>query len=516
MKHEKILITKTDFVQYLRCHKMLWLSKFKKTMKNPMSESEALNIQEGHKVGEVALTHPKFKGGVLVDELHSMKALEQSKGIFSKNNTAYEYALHHVKENGLQLYLRADILQKVGDKFDLIEVKSATSEQEIHFWDIAFQVYVMNKCNMPHNKIYLMKPSKDYRQGKSFDIETYFSIEEVTTIIEKKYLPRVEAILDRIVSTLNNKKEPQKVIGAQCKNPWSCPFASYCQKNINEDSVEKLSRLSDKKRSAFRKLNIKYLQQIPENYLALFNELKTSNILSPKQQIQVQVAISGEEFINVKNIKAFLKTLSYPLYHLDFEAYNKAIPSFEKMKPHQFVTFQASLHIEQKDDTLDHKEFLTDDNTDPRIPMIKFLLGNLGKKGSIVVYNKSFEQTRIKELANDYPEFSKDLLSLNERMVDLEVPFKNDFYNHSFEGRSSIKKVLPVLVPELSYDRLEIQNGAEAQAIYRNLINGKYMTQSGNKGKEFYKVRKNLLDYCKLDTFAMVQILRKLREKVQK
>lgn len=514
MKHENLLITKTDFVQYIRCHKMLWLQKFKKTMKSEMSESEKLNILEGHKVGDIALTHPKFAGGVLINELNPEKALEQSKNAFEKNDTAYEFAIKHIQENGLQLFLRVDILKETSNGFDLIEVKSSTSRQEVHFWDIAFQIYVMTKSNIRYNKIYIMKPNKDYIHNQDFNVEEYFSIEDVTKMIEKKYLPKVESILGRMVGTLNNKKEPQKVLGSHCKNPWNCPFASYCKKNINEDSVEKLSRLSEKKRIAFRKLNIKYLQQIPENYLGLFNELQTPNILSPKQQIQVQVAISGQEYIDVKKIKAFLKTLKFPYYHLDFEAYNKAIPEFDNMRPHQFVTFQASLHVEQSNGDLSHFEFIQDDKKDPRLPMIKFLLENIGKKGSIVVFNKSFEQTRIKELAKDFPQYEKDLLALNDRMVDLEIPFKNDYYNHSFEGRSSIKKVLPVLVPELSYDRLEVQNGAEAQAIYRNLINGKYLTESGKKGKMFFTVRKNLLDYCKLDTLAMVEILRKLKSKV--
>jgi hypothetical protein len=489
---------------------MLWLNKFKKKLKVKMTESMLLNIQEGHKVGDIALTHPKFKNGFMVDEIDRKKALEESKKAFKKHSIAYEYAIHHVTENGLQLYLRADILQKEDRKYNLVEVKSATSQQEVHFWDIAFQAYVMKKSNKPFNKLLLMKPSADYIQGKNFDIKKFFKVVDVTDIIVKEYLPKVEGILEKMVKSLNNKNEPQKVLGSHCKNPWACPFSSHCKKNINEDSVEKLSRLSNKKRIAFRKHNIKYIQQIPDNFENLFNELKTPAILSPKQQIQLEVAVTGEDHVDLKFLKAFIKSVKFPIHHLDFEAYNKAIPDYEKMKPHQFVTFQASLHIESKSGKLKHFEYIQDNKSDPRMAMIKFLLESIGQRGSILVFNKSFEQSRIKELAKDYPKFKKRLLSLNDRMVDLEVPFKKAFYTHKFEGRSSIKVVLPVLVPELSYDRMEITNGADAQAIYRNLIDGKYHTKSGNKGKEFYQVKKNLLDYCKLDTYAMVMIYRKL------
>ena len=518
-----IFITKTNFIHFKRCHKMGWLDKFKKNLKKKPTVAEQLNIEEGYRVGDLATKHNHFKGGIEVKTLNRKEALlETVKLLREKTSFIYEAAFlakytNETIKTPLQLYLRADILKYNPDKnsYDLIEVKSSTREQRSHFWDIAFQKFVLEQSGIKIEKMFLMKPDSNYSRKEDLVIEDFFKIEDVTEKIEKDFLPKVEGCLEKIYKTLNNKREPSKYLGRHCKNPWHCPFAHHCFKNINNDSVEKLSRLSRIKRKVFRKLGIKYLSEINTRLNDIMDVYKlwskSKKFLSPKQEIQLKVALDEQPYINLEKIKFFLEGLQYPLYHLDFESYNRAIPDFVNMKPHQFVTFQASLHKEYKSGKLEHFEYLQDDKQDPRKPMIKFLLDNIGRKGSIIVYNKSFEKARIKELAKDYPEYEKSLMSLIDRMVDLEVPFNKYYYHHEFEGSSSIKKVLPVLVPELSYDRLNIQCGSDAQAIYRNLINKEYHTEGGNKGKLFRKVRRDLLDYCKLDTYAMVVLLRKLK-----
>ena len=503
---------------------MGWLNNFKKNLKKKPTFAEQLNIEEGYRVGELATKHKDYKGGIEVKSLNRKEALAHSKALFKdKTEYVYESAFLAKFKNDtikepLNLYLRADIMKynKEDNSYDLIEVKSSTREQIVHFWDIAFQAFVLKQKGIKIGKLLLMKPNKDYRRDKDLIVEDFFIVEDVTKKVEKEFLPKVEECLEKIYKTLNNKREPSKVLGRHCKNPWQCPYQHHCFKNINQDSVEKLSRLNKTKRQVFRKVGIKYLTEIKFRFNDIMNVYKdwskSNNFLSPKQEIQLKVALEEKPYINLDKIKFFLDGLQYPLYHLDFEAYNRAIPDFKGMIPHQFVTFQASLHKEYKDGRLKHSEFLQENTDDPRKPMIKFLLENIGQRGSIVVYNKSFEKSRIKELARDYPEYEKELMRLVDRMVDLEVPFNKYYYHHAFEGSSSIKKVLPVLVPELSYDRLNIQNGSDAQAIYRNLINKEYHTEGGNKGKLFNKTKRDLLDYCKLDTYAMVMLLRKLKE----
>ena len=517
---KNIFITKTNFVHFDRCHKMGWLDKFKRSIKNQPTEAEKLNIQEGYAVGDLALTHPLFKGGYMVETKRVKDALKESIEIFPKHNIIYEPAFQYTfrKESlkGLKLYLRADIIKKENGKIDLIEVKSSTRQQDIHLWDIAFQLYVLKKCGMKVGNLYLMKPNKDYKHSGTMNVKKFFTIKNVTKIITEFYLPHVEKKLEMIYKTLNNKQEPTKVLGSHCKSPWVCPFSNYCHRNINIDSVEKLSRISKKKRVGFRVNNVKYIKDIAVKKEVLSKYFGKTDFLSPRQQIQLDVALSGKPYMDMDSIKFFLKGITFPIYHLDFEAFNKAIPEYNGMRPHQFVTFQASIHKEFKSGKLEHFAFIQEDNRDPRKNMIHFLLNTVRQRGTIMVYNKSFEETRIRELANDFPKFKTQLLALIPRLVDLEIPFKKHYYVHEFEGRSSIKKVLPVMCPELSYDRLNIQNGSDAQAIYRNLINKVYHTDKGYKGKQFEKVKQDLLDYCGQDTIAMVELLKALRNLVAK
>lgn len=514
-----MLITKTNFINHIRCTKMLWLNKHKKKISSEPTESEKLNIAEGHMIGQMATRHPSFQNGYLIETLSPEKAIRETKGVISSKQfeTLYEPAIEYNIDDEFSLFLRIDILKMhSGLEVELIEVKSSSSKQEIHLWDIAFQMYVLIKIGYTIKDSWLMKPNSLFiRTEENVDLEDFFITESVYSEVLTDYLPQVEKIVNEIKKSLSEQLEPSVTTGSHCKNPWKCPMFDYCNKGKTEDSVENFTRLTEDKRVFFRNNKIKYINQIDNALIEKYNKETKRDLLSVKQKIQFEVAVTGKTYINQVELKNFINSLAYPLFHLDFEAYNKTVPPYVNMKTNQFVTFQASIHRETESAEIVHSEFLQDDATDPRLKMINFLLLNLEKTGSIIVYCKSFEESRIKELAKNFPEFEKDLLELNDRMVDLEVPFKKWYYNHEFQGSSSIKKVLPVMVPELSYDKLFIKNGADAQSIYRKLLNGDYHTQTKDgkviKGKKFNKIKKDLLAYCELDTYAMVEILRVLK-----
>ncbi len=174
------------------------------------------------------------------------------------------------------------------------------------------------------------------------------------------------------------------------------------------------------------------------------------------------------------------------------------------------IPFQYSLHILHEDGTMEHKEFLGDENTDPRTNLITQMLSDITSTGSIMAYNQSFEMSRIKELADFDTDRKDELLALNERFVDLIVPFRGRGYYHpDFNGSFSIKSVLPAMFPnndELNYKKLgSIQNGGDAMDTFANL----YLLKDKSKREE---IRKDLLAYCYLDTLAMVRIFEKLKE----
>lgn len=247
--------------------------------------------------------------------------------------------------------------------------------------------------------------------------------------------------------------------------------------------------------------------------LITYEDIPSNFPLNATQKLQVETFKSKEPFVDKSIIEDFIKTVKFPINFFDFETFQNAIPRFDNQRPYMQIPFQYSLHILHEDGTLEHKEFLGDENSDPRDALINQMLSDITLNGSIMAYNQAFEITRIKELANYNIEKKDELLSLVDRFVDLIVPFRGRGYYHpNFNGSFSIKSVLPSMFPnndELNYKKLgSIQNGGDAMDIFANL----HLLKDKSKRDE---IRKDLLAYCHLDTLAMVRIFEKLKEIVE-
>jgi len=243
-------------------------------------------------------------------------------------------------------------------------------------------------------------------------------------------------------------------------------------------------------------LGISKILAVPEDYA-----------LPSGQAKQVQAAKLGRPIIDIGEIQKEISSLEFPLYFLDYEAFNPAIPYFDGYKPYQYIPFQYSLHIVERDGSKTvQTEYLDLDQGDPGKRLAKQLLENIGMSGAIIVWNKSFEMSRHKEMAAMYPNYREQLLELNERIYDLMNIFRKGLYAHpEFKGKYSIKKILPVLIPELSYESLNIPSGEETMMIWNDIYLGK-LAKEKTKGS-----RIDMLEYCKLDTLAMVRIWECLR-----
>ena len=304
-------------------------------------------------------------------------------------------------------------------------------------------------------------------------------------------LPKVKAHIKQMKLMLGNSSIPDIKIGNYCNDPYACSFTGHCWQNVPDYSIFNISRLSADKKFELYEQGILNVSDVPNDFP-----------LSENQQLQVISEKTGETTINKHEIRTFVNTLQYPLYYLDFETFQSGIPMFNQSKPFQQIPFQYSLHIQKEPNgELIHKEFLAEANdTDPRIPFIEKLLNDIARVGDIIVYNKGFETARLNEIGNDFPKYKSPTDALVNRVVDLMTPFsQKHYYTQSMNGSYSIKKVLPALVPELSYKDLNIAQGGDASLAFENLYN---KTNQNN----INQVRKDLLEYCKLDTLAMVEI----------
>ncbi len=249
-----------------------------------------------------------------------------------------------------------------------------------------------------------------------------------------------------------------------------------------------------------------------EEGILTFDQINDMSYFSISQQIQIVSELEQKELVDTEVIKDFVESLTYPLYYLDFETFQQAIPQWKGIKPYMQIPFQYSLHIEYENGDLEHREFLAEEGKDPRYALAKRLVEDIPGNVTVLAYNMGFEKGVIKQLAKTYDTLSDRLMQIHDNIADLMVPFqKKAYYVPSMKGSYSIKSVLPALVPEMAeaYKELDgVQNGGEAMQTYAKLplIEDK---------QEVERLREALFRYCELDTFAMVKILKKLKQIVR-
>jgi len=489
----KPILSKSTFLRGLKCEKSLWLYKNRYKLKDDITPQQEAIFSQGTNVG--ILAQDLFPGGV---DASTENYWEIEKGI-ANTQKLIEQGVTIIYEAAFQfdgVYAALDILVKDDEGWKAYEVKSSTSVSETYIDDAAIQYYILTNAGIDLKDISIVYINNQYIKNGDLDINELFSIESVLAEIINS-LAKIPNQVLQFKKVLARNAEPNIDIGEHCLNPYECDFMGTCWKHIPKYSVFNISRLRKGKMFDLYKNGVITLDQIN-----LENQDFNAN-----QTLQITSEVSGETYINKEKINTFLKTLHYPIYYLDFETMGSAVPVYDQSRPYQQLVFQYSLHVQEKPGgELTHFEFLAeaDPEIDPRIGFIKQLIDECGTSGDILVYNIGFERGRLNELSEIFPEFSKKLTDIIQRMKDLMIPFQQKwYYTPDMKGSYSIKYVLPALVPELSYDNLAIKEGGMASNTFYQMVIDEF------KGY-IPKTRNDLLEYCKLDTYAMVKILEKI------
>ena len=488
-------LSKSSFIKGMQCEKHLYLYKHHYELMDDISGLQQAVFDRGTNVGKLA--QELFPSGIDASPKNVRRgdlAVENTASIiFDGQKIIYEAGFIY---DDILVY--SDIIVKENDSWKIYEVKSSTGISETYLWDAAVQYYVLSGSGLKISDISLVYINNEYVRKGELELDKLFFSESVLRDIEP-LLPMVATHSRKFKQVINRPEMPDIDIGEHCTNPYRCSFYSYCWDKIPPNSIFEISNMHLKKKFELYREGIIELDDIPEDM-----------VLSKNHKIQVDAYRSNRSIIEVEKIKELLSEFTYPLYFMDFESFQPAVPLYDNSRPYQQIPFQFSVHLLEKENAeLRHYEFLGDPNNDPRKSFIENLIKSLGVEGSIVVYNKSFENTRLREIVRDYPEYEERVERIIERVVDLMVPFqKKYYYLPEMKGSFSIKNVLPALVPELNYKGMEIGDGGTASVSFENLSNMDDMF-------EIEKVRNNLLEYCKLDTYAMVKIYEKLFEAVK-
>lgn len=387
--------------------------------------------------------------------------------------------------------------------WDLYEVKGTNSmkldqKERDHITDIAFQASVMKRALVPLGRCYLVHLNKEYVRFGDLNIKELFTIEDVTEAVDGR-IPEIEPKMEGIKEYLNRESEP--LGGCDCVYSTRrnhCTTFQYSNGHVPEYSVHDISRIHKTKLSNL----------VEQNIFALDDVDPDLHKLSDKQTNQIQAHKLQRPVIDSDAIEEFLNTLKFPLHFFDYEAYAPAIPAFNGYSPYKFIPFQFSLHILRKPGgELEHVEFLHEEFSDPS-EAVALKLKQVYSGGSVVVWHETFEKTFINaNIVRRLPHHAEFFNEFNGEMIDLEKLFVAQHYiHHGFRGRTSIKKVLPVLAPEFSYADLEIQEGGQASNEWWHMV------APTTSLKEKKDIAKNLKEYCGLDTKAMYAIYKHLLE----
>lgn len=490
-----IILSKTDYILYRACKKNAWykIHEPKIYHQHELSAFERMIIQTGNEVELVA--RKLFPAGVLVEDRGNTAQLLTLKYIEDKKPIIFQPAFE--KDN---FFAAIDILELNSETngYSIYEVKSTNEiDEKTHYYDLAFQVNLLRKAGLVIEKIYLIHLNKEYTRSGELNIIGLFQIEEITEKIES-LCEEVLAEMDGAIAYLSQDSLPVGFCTCVYKGRSNhCTCFSIINPGIPKYGIHDISRigLSRQKLEDLVDGNIFEIHQIPPH-------IKLSDI----QQNQINAHKFNTPLIKRDTILKELQNLKFPLYFIDYETLPCAIPRFDGFSPYQHIPFQYSLYVlESANEEPKLLEFLHSDLDDPSRYFVDSLRKNIQDTGSIIVWNKVFECGRNSEMALRIPEVKEFIDSLNIRVYDLMDIFKKQYYVHKdFKGSTSIKKVLPVIVPSLSYKELDIQDGGSAAEIWNKLYTQKIDEQ--DKGKIITDLKK----YCGLDAYAMYAIWKEL------
>ncbi len=464
------MLSKTDFLTFLEAPMHLWARVHHQLREIAPTPIEQFRMEQGQKVEALAR---EFIENKVLEHYTEAELLWQ---------TPFDDGKFEIRTDAL-------IWDKSAGVYDLYEIKSSTTIHTDHVYDVTFQALLLEAI-FKLRRIAIIHINNGYQMGENLNLSDFFTITDVTEKVQDLRAQVVELReMARLVSKLIDPG-----MDLACKNPKTCPCPDLCHPDLPDHSVFQLPYIG-KKAIDLREMGIAEIKDIPDSYP--LNDTQFKHVQSVKMNCPV---------VDLDAIERSIASLKYPLYFLDYETFNPAIPLFVGYQPYEHIVFQYSLFvISALGAEPVHFECLITCSQDPAPIIVPHLLANLAAEGSVIVWNQSFEAQRNKDLALHCPQFAERLWGINDRLFDLMRIFKDGHYVHpDFHGSASLKAVLPVICPELGYEDLAINNGEQAMLTW-------YQIQIGSiSPDDLPQIEAQMKAYCRLDTYGMIAILEKL------
>lgn len=481
-------LSKSLYLSGIQCLKNLYLNVFQPADMPDTTVLQQDIFKQGIEVGKIATQ--RYTDGIRIEQMdHHEAIMDTRKATKDPNvNAIFEAAFEY---NGVKI--RVDILErKASDQWNLIEVKSSTGTEDINIQDVALQIYVLEGTGLSLADAGILYLNKNYTLGASgLDPQSLFKYSSY--LAEAHNLrDKVKKNIDTFRKVIKSENEPVIHPGLHCRKPYDCQFQAICIEPPGSYSISNLPG------------GTRLLEQLAPMGITDVRNIPSDVNLNTLQKRACRAMIQNKEYVGPQ-LRRLLEDVAYPIHFIDFETLPAVIPRFTGTRVYQHIPFQWSNHIMGSDGRVVHKEFLHCDDSNPRVPFIEKLLETVRDVGTIFVYH-NFEKLRLRELAKDFPIYKQKIDTVINRLTDLLVIIKNNYYHPQFGGSFSIKAVLPT-VTDLSYDDLVIRSGAEAYIAYQRMIN---LDKTDNDRK---KIKDDLLRYCRRDSEAMLEVRKQLLER---
>jgi len=491
----KLNLSKSDYVLYRECPKNVWYKIHRPDIysQSELSDFEKSIMETGNEVE--LIVRRLFPTGILIERRDAKGQKSTQDYIRKKQEVLFQPIF--IKEG----YLAAIDILKFDSKtnsYSVYEVKSTNDvDKKIHYHDLAFQVNLLRKCGLNINKAHIIHLNKEYVRSGELDIKQLFKIVDVSNEVES-VADSVNTEAAEALKYISQTSEPEGFCCCIYKGrSRHCSTFQYANPQVPEYSVHDIARIGN---------SVAKLRELIDNNIFHLDKIPAHVKLTDIQQSQIDTYVSNKVFVDKEKITEEFKNLTFPLCFLDYETFPAAIPRFDGFSPYHQIPFQYSVHIlESSESEPKHYDFLYITSDDPSKAFAESLQNHIRERGSIIVWHKGFECGRNDEIAVRIPATKVFMDFLKTRVYDLEDIFRKQYYIHrDFRGGTSIKRILPVLVPELSYKELKIQDGGGAADTWNKIVTDSFV------GFEKEEAIKNLKIYCGLDTYAMYSIWRVL------
>ena len=480
------LISKSAFIKAEQCLKHFYLYKNHYNLRDKLSKEKQLIFKRGTDVGIFA--QQLFPNGIDVTagEKRDQSVYAQKTKYLIETGTTTIYEATFIYDD---LLIMVDILHKTGDTWRAYEVKSSLKITETYVKDACFQYYVIKNCLPNLIDFNLLSFNPNYVLKGELEIDKLF---KTTSVLKDagKNLSYFSHKTQLAKKTLEQGKIPNVKIGAHCFQPYNCDFLGLCWKNIHDvNSIFSLGRISKPQLFEYYDKGVK-----------LITEINTADVQKKDVLIQVNAVKTNTEQYNTVAIKEFLSKIKQTYCSIDIEVWMPALPHYQNTKPFQQIPFLFSM-VYEKNGELVKQSYFKPIEEDNRKEFLLEIINATKPFETILMYDKSLEETVLNQLVDMYPEFMDDVKLLKAKIIDLAEPIKQGLYYHpEMRGNFSLKSLSSIINANYDFDKLDVQSGIIAMYMYEALL-----TEQSQLNRE--TSQQQLIEYCELDALVTLELL---------